>query len=155
MKRELQAPCVTTSVTGMSHAILAEIAQRLQALLERNEPSSIDLRSLPMTQADREQLEQALGHGEVHVHLELAGPSDIWETAYAGVWWIRHRGANARIANEEIAVTRIPDILLSQPHDVAAAAARILRDLATGYENRPDFDPPANAGEPGLEASHV
>jgi len=138
------APCMTTRTTGMAWSVVSEIAHRLQALADHHEPAVIDLRSLPMTQADRDQLEEILGHGEVSARLEIAGVSDIWETAYAGVWWIRHRGAGDRIATEEIAVTRIPEILLTHPQDVMAAAVRLCAELQSGV-----------AGKPEQEASHV
>jgi len=144
MKRDSSAPCTTANTTGMAWSILSEIAQRLHLLAESNEPSAIDLRSLPMTQADRDQLEEILGRGEVSARIEVTGSSDIWETAYAGVWWIRHRGASERIATEEIAVTHIPEILLSHPHDVTAAALRLREELDNG-----------STGKPELEASHV
>ena len=144
MKRDSSAPCMTARTTGMAYSILSEVAQRLHTLAECNEPSTIDLRSLPLTQRDREQLQELLGHGEVSIRLEVAGATEIWETAYHGVWWIRHMGAGGRVATEEIAVTRIPEILLSDLHDVAAAAARIRHDLDQG---RP--------GQSQPEASHV
>jgi len=154
MKRENHAPCMSRHSTGMVHSILSEIAQRLQALAEQDKPSSIDLHSLPLTHRDREELEEMLGRGEVSVRLELAGPTKIWETAYAGVWWIRHMGAGERIATEEIAITHVPEILLSQPDDVVAAARRIRRELAAGYKPEHDFDI-GTAGKPGLETPHV
>jgi len=135
---------MTANTTGMAFSILSEIAQRLQRLATANEPGSIDLRSLPMTQADRDQLEELLGHGEVHAHLELAGATHIWETTYAGVWWIRHMGSGDKIATEEISITRIPEILLTDPHDVNTAAGRIRQDLDVNMQA---------TGEP--EASHV
>ena len=154
MKRDSSAPCMTRHSTGMVDSILSEIAQRLQALADENEPALIDLHSLPLSQTDRQELEEVLGLGEVSVRLDLAGPTRIWETAYAGVWWIRHMGAGERIATEEIAVTHIPEILLSQPDDVAAAARRIRKELASGYKPYRDFDV-GTAGKPGLETPHV
>jgi len=144
LQRDAQAPCLTTSSTGMAWSILSEIAQRLQRLAQSGEPSSIDLRSLPMTQADRDQLQELLGRGEVSARLDIAGPSDIWETAYAGVWWIRHMGAGERIATEEIAVTRIPEIFLSDLNDVNLAAQRLHRELEHSA-----------GGQAEPEASHV
>ena len=144
MNRDTAAPCMTAHTTGMAYSILAEIAQRLKLLAEHDESSTIDLRSLPMSQADRDQLQEMLGHGEVNARLEISGPSDIRETAYPGVWWIRHMGAGGRVATEEIAVTRIPEVLLTHPHDVATAALRIRAVLDAG-----------TTAEPALEASHV
>jgi hydrogenase-1 operon protein HyaF len=144
MKRDNGAPCMTAMTTGMAWSVASEIAHRLRALADHNEPSVIDLRGLPMTQADRDQLEEILGRGEVSARLEVAGASEIWETAYAGVWWIRHRGEGNRIATEEIAVTRIPEVLLTHPHDVTAAALRLNAELQGGV-----------TGKPEQEASHV
>ena len=90
------ASCMTNQSTGMAWSILTEIHQLLKALSEKGEAGSIDLRSLPMTDADREQLEEILGRGEVRAELELAGVSEVWETAYAGVWWVRHRRSTNR-----------------------------------------------------------
>lgn len=130
MKRDAGAPCMTTQSTGMAWSILTEIRQLLDALNEKGTVGSIDLRSLPMTDADREQLENLLGRGEVHAELDLAGTSEVWETAYAGVWWIRHKGAADKIACEEIAVTAIPEILITHPVDIEAAAARLGNELS-------------------------
>jgi hydrogenase-1 operon protein HyaF len=135
MKRDNGAPCMTGNTTGMAVSILAEIGELLIALSERGEAGGIDLRSLPLTDADRDQLEELLGRGEVQAKLDLAGASEIWETSYSGVWWIRHRGAGDKIASEEISVTTVPEILAAHPVDIAAALIKIQRDLeSTGLQ---------------------
>ena len=128
------APCTTEMRTGMAHSVLAEVASLLAALAERGETGSVDLRSLPMTDADRNELEELLGRGEVSAELEVAGHSEIWETAYPGAWWVRHRGAGDRISSEEIAVCPVPEILAAHPADIRAAVERIRQDLK---ENKP------------------
>lgn len=133
---------MTTQTTGMAYAIGSEIIQRLNLLASDNQSSVIDLRSLPMTQADRDQLEALLGHGEVSAQLDIAGPSEVWETAFSGVWWIRHMGADRRIACEEIAITRIPEILQSQPEDVADAAGRLSKELGSVKDRQPEVENP-------------
>jgi hydrogenase-1 operon protein HyaF len=115
--------------TGMAWSIMSEIAQLLGVLAERDQVSAIDLRSLPMTASDLAQLEELLGRGEITAHLDLAGKSEIWETQYPGVWWIRHMGAEDKVACEEIAITRLPEILMTHPVDVQAAAVRIRSEL--------------------------
>ena len=142
------APCMTGQSTGMAWSILAEIGQLLKALAETGEPGSIALRGLPMTDADRQQLEELLGRGEVQAELDLAGASEVWETSYAGVWWTRHKGAGDRIACEEIAITPIPEILITHPVDIKAAALRIQQDLDS-------TELPAHDQENALEASNV
>ena len=119
----------------MAATVLQEITQLLAKLADTGAAGSIDLRSLPMTDADRDELEERLGRGEVQADLSVAGNSQVWETGYSGVWWIRHLGAGDKIAAEEIAVTNVPEILVSHSADIATAALRIRRDLA---EEPPD-----------------
>jgi len=119
----------------MAAAVLQEITQLLAKLADTGAAGSIDLRSLPMTDADRDELEERLGRGEVQADLRVAGNSQVWETGYSGVWWIRHLGTGDKIAAEEIAVTNVPEILVSHRADIATAASRIRRDLA---EEPPD-----------------
>jgi hydrogenase-1 operon protein HyaF len=130
------APCQTNRLTGMSRAILAEVARMLEALAADGTTASIDLRSLPMTDADREQLEASLGRGEVVAELEIAGRSTVRETAYAGAWWICHRGANDRVSSEEIAVCPVPEILASHPADIESAALRLKEDLLENHSSQ-------------------
>lgn len=134
-QRDNGVPCIS-GTTGMARSVLTEIGQLLKALAEKGEAGSVDLRSIPMTDADRDQLEEMLGRGEVRAELDLAGASEIWETSYAGVWWIRHKGAGNKIACEVIAVTCIPEILLTHPVDIEAAAARLSNDLVQELPSR-------------------
>lgn len=116
--------------TGMAASVLAEIGECLKALAGGGEAAAIDLLSLPMTPADRAELEALLGHGDVEAALDIAGPSQIWETGYSGVWWVRHFGAGDRIAAERIEITALPELLMSHVDDIAAAATRLRQDLA-------------------------
>lgn len=118
-----------TQTAGMAPALLAEVAQLLGNLARTGECGAIDLRGLPMPDADRDVVRESLGQGEVRVAVEAAGRSEIWETRYAGVWWIRHLGENDAVAAEEIAVTPVPALLAAHREDIAAAAARMQRDL--------------------------
>jgi hydrogenase-1 operon protein HyaF len=115
--------------TGMAQSILREISLALSVLAATGTRDAIDLRSLPLTGADREELEAALGRGDVSVALEAAGKSEIWETRFTGVWWLRHFGGDGRVAAEVIEVTPVPDILAAHPDDISAAAARMAAEL--------------------------
>jgi hydrogenase-1 operon protein HyaF len=129
MRRDNTASCLTTRTTGMALSVLAEIGRLLNTLADSGEEGAIDLRSLPLTDADRLELEELLGRGEVQAEMSLAGESEVWETTYPGAWWIRHRGDGGKIATEEIAVCRIPEILKTHPIDIAAAARRLGQEL--------------------------
>lgn len=123
------APCLGERPTGMAHSVLAEVGRLLEDLARSGESAAIDLRSLPLTDADRNQLHELLGPGEVSAELEVGGRSTVRETAYAGVWWVTHRGAGDKVASEEIAVCPVPSIIVSHPADIAAAARRIKQTL--------------------------
>ena len=133
MARDSAAPCLSDRATGMALSVLAEVGRMLEALSESGQAGAIDLRSLPLSDADRAQLEEVLGRGEVRAELELAGNSEVWETTYPGVWWIRHRGAGDKIATEEISVCAIPEILITHPVDIKAAAGRLREELETTH----------------------
>ena len=117
--------------TPLAWAVLGEVLRLLETLADGGAGGTIDLRSLPLTQADRSELESLLGRGEVRAELDLAGRSEIWETAYPGAWWIRHLGAGDRVAAELIAVCAVPDLFAAHPVDVRAGTRRLSRLLST------------------------
>ena len=133
MARASAAPCLSDRATGMALSVLAEVGRMLEALSESGQAGAIDLRSLPLSDVDRAQLEEVLGRGEVRAELDIAGESEVWETTYPGVWWIRHFGADRKIATEEISVCAIPEILMTHPVDIKAAAGRLREELETTH----------------------
>ncbi len=116
--------------TGLAQSVLQEIAAQLSLLAAKGETSAVDLHSLPMTPADRNELEERLGRGDIEATLNVAGTSEIWETRYSGVWWVRHFGADDKIAAERIEITVIPEIFVTHGADIAAAALHLHNDLA-------------------------
>ena len=131
MTLDASAPCQTSLNTGMAWSLLSEIRTLLGRLADGGETSAIDLRSIPLTEADRTQLEELLGRGEVNASLDVLGKTKIWETGYTGVWWIRHMGAENQVSSEEIAITPVPDILRAHPVDIVTAAERLDTILQT------------------------
>jgi hydrogenase-1 operon protein HyaF len=112
-------------LSGNAAALLQEISTLLSRLLENGETGSLDLKSLPLTAADRLWLSEQLGEGEVEIALEVAGPSTIRETALPGVWWITHRGQGGKVLSEFIEVTRMPDIVLPAVEDIRDGLKRL------------------------------
>lgn len=122
--------------TGMADALLREIADALERFVATGEVTAIDMRGLPLGDADRAVLEQRLGQGEVSAILTVAGQSEVWETAFSGVWWVRHRGASGGVAAEEIVITRLPEILATHPDDARDGLMRLRAVLAAPTDDR-------------------
>lgn len=126
------------AATPLTRAVLREVAQGLDALV--NDPAcrrAIDLRSLPLSEAERAQLRARLGDGEVEARCDVAGASSVRETSYAGVWWITHYDGAGRPVVERIEVASVPPLLRAHRADVARARERLTRELApsAGAEN--------------------
>lgn len=120
-------------------AVMREVAQLLDALAaDPGAEATIDLHGLPLSGADRAVLADRLGRGEVQAVLDVAGPTHIQETAFAGVWWIRHGDVGDPAAIEQLVVARIPALLPAHPDDIGDAARRLrgaVEVLATTEES--------------------
>jgi hydrogenase-1 operon protein HyaF len=110
--------------------ILHEVRHALEILLKNGDSSIIDLRSIPLAPGEEKTIINTLGQGEVHARLDALGPSEIYETKYAGVWLVTHFNEAESIVSRFIEVTEIPDLLKSQREDVLGA----LNGLATQLE---------------------
>ena len=122
---------------GNVKPLLFEIIHALDRLLADDEPTVIDLASLPFAPGEIEELEEALGHGELNAELDALGKSLIRETAYPGVWWVEHRNTAGELVGRYIEITRSPEILMSQDADIGAGRAK-LRDSVD--DSGPEFN---------------
>jgi hydrogenase-1 operon protein HyaF len=122
---------------GNVRPLLNEIVHALDRLLSDDEPTVIDLASLPFAPGELEELEQALGTGELSAELDALGKSVIRETAYPGVWWVEHRNTGGEVVGRYIEITRSPEILMSQDADIGAGRAR-LHDTFESSRSEPD-----------------
>lgn len=116
-------------LTGMAEAVLNEIASLAAKQGADGDVTAIELTSMPLTRQDRAEIEARLGRGEVEATVEAAGRTEVWETAYAGVWFVRHFGGGGKVATETIEICPAPGILFSHPDDRIAAATRLGEDL--------------------------
>ncbi len=106
-------------------ALLMEVAALLGRLIEHGEPGSIDLRGLPLSPSCLANLEQRLGRGEVAIHLDAAGHSEIRETDFPGVWWTCHADEAGRVIARQIEVASVPDIVRADAADMARGLRRL------------------------------
>ena len=128
----MNADCGTPlPAASLADAVFAELAEALARLAATGEETIVDLKSLPFSPTDLEALVERLGEGEVRCELEVAGPSEVRETAYSGIWWVRHIGGDGTAVVEQVVVARVPEILIAHPDDVAFAARRMREAVAT------------------------
>lgn len=113
-------------------AILAELATLLEQLSERQVAAAIDLRSLPMSPEDRDELQRRLGEGEVQASVHAGGLSTLRETSFAGIWWVMHRDAQGELIAELLEVAHVPQILASTSDEASAAASALRERISAG-----------------------
>ena len=111
--------------------ILHEIRHALENLLNRGETGIIDLRTIPLAPGEEESIIDSLGKGEIQAKLDALGPSEIYETAYTGVWLTTHYNENEEVVSRFIEITTLPDILRSQQEDMSIALTRLKDKLTT------------------------
>lgn len=116
--------------TGNDILILNEIRHSLIRLLEKDEPTTIDLRSIPMAPLEEARIESLLGKGEISVKLNALGKSTIAETSIAGVWLTTHYNTEDEILGKQIEITLFPSIIASTKSDVKEGVERLVRHLS-------------------------
>ncbi|MEA3275123.1 MAG: hydrogenase expression/formation protein [Pseudomonadota bacterium] len=119
---------------GNALPILHEIRHGLSRLAETGETTLIDLHAIPFGPGDEDLLLSLLGRGEVEASISALGPTRVWETQFPGVWLVDHCNANDERIALHIEIAGIPDILRSQPQDIAEAVARLDARLAAGLD---------------------
>jgi HupH hydrogenase expression protein len=130
--RRLHAIPVRTEVSsGNVPSLLHEIRHALAALAGSGTTSIIDLQKIPLAPGEEETILATLGEGEVRAQLEALGRSEICETSYPGVWLVTHYDELGDSKARFIEVTRMPEILESQPTDIADGLARLEARLQT------------------------
>jgi len=116
--------------TGNDILILHEIRHALKKLLETDEPTTIDLRAIPMAPGEEERIESMLGEGEISAKLNALGPSTIIETQIAGVWLVTHYNVEDEILGKFIEITRAPSLIASQDEDIERGLTRLAEQLS-------------------------
>lgn len=115
--------------TGNIQPLLHEIRHALKRLADGEAGTVIDLKRLPLGPGEEERIEAILGEGEVRAELDALGPTLVQETSFPGVWFVTHKNADGAVVARFIEVTRIPDILMSQPEDIADGIKQLEREL--------------------------
>jgi len=120
---------VVGSPTGNVPLLLNEICHAVERLLEAGESHVIDLRALPLGPGESEQIEQALGRGEVEARLQALGPTEILETRYPGVWLVTHFNTEGETIGRLVEIAPVPVILEAPDADVRDGLRRLRATL--------------------------
>jgi hydrogenase-1 operon protein HyaF len=136
---------IGNDLTWNVQPILHEIRHALRKLLETGESSIIDLRSIPLAPGEEETIIDTLGCGEVHAKLNALGPSEIYETRFAGVWLTTHFNEESSVIGRFIEITRFPDILKSQHEDMTISLDQLEQELEhESLSDQPETDAETN-----------
>jgi len=120
---------IGNELTWNVQPLLHEIRHALGKLLDTGENSIIDLRSIPLAPGEEDTIIDTLGCGEVHAKLNALGPSEIYETRFAGIWLITHFNEENSVIGRFIEITRFPDILKSQSEDMTISLNQLEHEL--------------------------
>ena len=112
---------------GIVSALLSELGELLGRFLDTGEHGTVDLLNLPMSPVDLHHLKDRLGQGEVSVVVKAAGNSEIYETAYAGLWWVQHQDESGRVVARLIEVADVPSMVPAHREDLEATARTLSR----------------------------
>jgi hypothetical protein len=118
------------TIGGGVKAILTEVATLLERLASGGEPGAIDLQSLPMNPAERAQLLEALGSGEVTITLRADGESTMRETGVSGVWWSEYRDRGGELIAAFIEIARVPAIVPVETDELRRGVAQLRSGIA-------------------------
>ena len=110
-------------------SILLEIATLLERYLQQGERGELQLQALPLDVADRTVLWEALGQGEVQIHLNVMGESEIAETQFPGVWRVTHKDREGRVVSETIEIAAVPKIVIAEHSAMVRSIRKINRLL--------------------------
>ncbi len=115
--------------SGNLQSIVTEIYHALKKLLAKKNIHRIDLRAMPWTAGEEQQLEQILGVGEVKIEMNAMGKSIFQETSYSGVWWISHYNDEGDVISRLIEISYLPDMIFAQQEDIKSALERLKNNL--------------------------
>lgn len=110
--------------TGMAEALLREVADHLLTVARGGERQIVELGNLPLSDGDFQLLEEKLGRGEVAAEISASGRTEVYETGFPGVWWVKYYNAGDQPAVQQLEIGTVPMILEAHPEDIQASAER-------------------------------
>jgi hydrogenase-1 operon protein HyaF len=113
--------------TGLANALLREIADHLLTVSQGGDRRVVELTNLPLNESDIQLLQEKLGRGEVEARINAAGPTEVFETSFPGVWWVKYLGEDEHVITQQLEIGTVPLILEAHREDIRASAERFTR----------------------------
>lgn len=105
--------------------LLLQAQQALRDLVDSGVETTIDLSAMPFSAQDEADLREQLGRGEVSATVDAFGPTEVYETALPGLWLVEHKNADGKRLMLQLAVARIPAILMTPVEDISEGLATL------------------------------
>ena len=122
-------PFVDINDGSGAQAILREIDRLLEHLIANDEEGVIDLKTIPLSHDEYQQLQYVLGKGELTATIHSLGKSIVHETAIAGVWRTIHYNEEGEVIADQVEVTALPEILKSDRTDMQSSLDELRRRI--------------------------
>ncbi len=133
--RNSEAIDLPEDVPGRMNNVLA-ILSELQSARERydrsQQPYSINLTLLPLSEEEIEFLDAHLGRGPVDVLSRAYGNCQVISTAMANTWWVRYFNSMGTLILNTLEIVDVPNVVAAADEDIADSAER-LKELLEPY----------------------
>jgi len=84
----------------------------------------VELTNLPLSEGDFRLLADKLGRGEVDARISAAGSTEVFETSFHGVWWVKYLGEDGNVITQQLEIGTVPMILEAHREDILSSAER-------------------------------
>lgn len=125
-----------------AHALLHEIVNLLEQLLENDSPSHIDLQAIPLSGEDLELLAETLGEGEMNAEVYDLGVTRVSATGIPGVWWVVQLDESEQMIGEFIEINYCPEVLIAPTEDIREGREALKARLFEAEIQRKRRQPP-------------
>jgi hydrogenase-1 operon protein HyaF len=117
--------------------LLLQVAQALEDLVERDEPTTIDLGAMPFSAQDESDLRAWLGAGEVKAEVQAFGLTLIEETGVRGVWLVEMKDVEDKRLTLHIEIARVPALVATPSEDLREGLDELRNRITSDAADHP------------------
>lgn len=113
-------------------AILSELQSAREQFAQSQQPYSINLTLLPLSEDEIAFIDAHLGRGPVDVLSRAYGKCQVISTSIADTWWVRYFNSMGTLILNTLEVVDVPNVVAAADEDIADSAVR-LQELLEPY----------------------